>query len=729
MCGVGDVYAMRAAADCRAAAVSLIGSRVCHDGFMTGGAVDPVGTLGGLLATRRRQRFVGRSAELDLFRAALEAGDPTFRVMFVYGPGGVGKSTLLDAFAAVAADAEACVVQVDGREVAGSPRGVLEAIGDVLEVPDGEHAILPPHGRQMVLLVDGYEWMAPIDAWVRSRLLPRLTASTLTVLAGRLPPRAEWRADPAWSDLLRVISLRNLDPDDARTYLDRRGVPAPRRSEVLAVTHGHPLTLSLVVDVLARDPQVDLTALPTDLVSGLLQRLVTGVPSPAQRRTLEVSAVARTTTEGLLRSVVGDAEDPHVLFDWLAESSITEVRADGVRPHDLVRDLLDAELRWRDPDGYRQVFRAIRAYALQLVRRCEGREQQRAIADLKFPFRNLRSVLSPVAWEVWGDHYPERAAAADRQVIVDLVRAAEGDRSAALAERWLDVQPKGFHVVRGSAGTVRGVIAVLDLTRARPEDRDADPGTAAAWRFVERTAPVRAGETVTQCRFIVDAEAYQGPSPTINTVAILSGQHQLTTPHLAWDFVTLAEPDRWNDYFAAADLPRAAGADFHVGGRLYGLFAHDFRRVPVEAMTQRWTERALADDALVLPAAAPEPELLVLAHADFDAAVRQAMRDLHRPELLARNPLARTRLVATQEGADAAKALDELLRAAVASLTEDPRDDRLVRALDRTYLRTSRTQEAAAAALGLPFSTYRRHLRQGLERVVAWLWQRELGIQ
>ena len=53
--------------------------------------------------------------------------------------------------------------------------------------------------------------------------------------------------------------------------------------------------------------------------------------------------------------------------------------------------------------------------------------------------------------------------------------------------------------------------------------------------------------------------------------------------------------------------------------------------------------------------------------------------------------------------------------------------DKAFRALDRTYLRTSRTQESAAAVLGLPFSTYRRHLRQGLEGVVAWLWERELG--
>jgi AAA ATPase domain len=686
----------------------------------------PAGTLGGWLEARRRQQFVGRVAELDLFRTALDADDPGLRVLFLYGPGGVGKSTLLDEYAAVAGDAGARVVRVHGRDVEVTPQGVLEADAG-LEISADGGPVLPPFGERVVLLVDGYEWLGPMDGWFRERLLPGLPSTSVTVIASRLPPRPEWRADAAWSEVLRVVSLRNLEPDDARRYLDRRGVPVARQSEVLALAHGHPLTLSLMVDVLARDPDIPLTTVPPDLVVGLLERLVTGVPSAAHRRALEVSAVARMTSEGLLRDVVGDLGDSHALFRWLAGLSAFEVGPDGVLPHDLIRDLLDADLRWRDPEGYRQVFRATRAHALGLVRRREGREQQRAIADLKFLFRNLRSVLSPVAWDQWGDHYPDRATATDRGVIVELIGSAEGDRSAALANHWLDRQPSGFHVVRGRGGKVRGVVGLLDLSTASDEDRAADPGTAAAWRYVERTAPVRPGEKVAQCRFIVDAETYQGPSPTLNAVPILTLQRQLTTAHLAWDFVALAEPDRWESYFAAADLPRAEGADFVVDGRRYGLFAHDFRRVPVEVMTERWTERALADDALLLPAAVPEPELLVLSHTDFDAAVRQAMRDLHRPDLLALNPLLRTRLVASHDGATGAQALKEILRSAVTSLAGDPRDDKLFRALEGTYLRSSRTQEAAAAALGLPFSTYRRHLRMGLDRVVATMWQRELG--
>jgi hypothetical protein len=274
---------------------------------------------------------------------------------------------------------------------------------------------------------------------------------------------------------------------------------------------------------------------------------------------------------------------------------------------------------------------------------------------------------------------------------------------------------------------VGGFLALLDLTRASAQDLEADPGARAAWSYAKRHAPPRPAETVTQSRFVVDREAYQGPSPTLNATPILTMQRYLGTPNLAWDFLTLAEPERWDAYFAAADLPRAVGADFWVGGRRYGLFAHDFRQVPVDALLELVTERALGQDVMPSPPTV-KPPLLVLSQPEFDDSVRQALRDLRRPDLLSRNPLLRTRLVRDRTGHEepTVATLEALVCAAVATLGEHPRDDKLWRAVERTYVRPAATQERAAAALGLPFSTYRRHLTQGVDRVVAWLWDQEV---
>jgi hypothetical protein len=56
-----------------------------------------------------------------------------------------------------------------------------------------------------------------------------------------------------------------------------------------------------------------------------------------------------------------------------------------------------------------------------------------------------------------------------------------------------------------------------------------------------------------------------------------------------------------------------------------------------------------------------------------------------------------------------------------------PRDEKLYRALHRTYLQPAATQELAAESLGLPFSTYRYHLTIAITRLTEWLWQRELS--
>lgn len=52
-------------------------------------------TLSAVLDDARRRGFVGRSEELRSFAAALAGTDPV-RVLLVHGPGGIGKSSLLD---------------------------------------------------------------------------------------------------------------------------------------------------------------------------------------------------------------------------------------------------------------------------------------------------------------------------------------------------------------------------------------------------------------------------------------------------------------------------------------------------------------------------------------------------------------------------------------------------------------------------------------------------------
>jgi AAA ATPase domain len=365
------------------------------------------GTLGGLLASRRRRRFVGRGSEIELFRVALESAEPLFSMLHIHGPAGIGKTRLLDVFAGLAADAGASVVRLDGRDLLPSPPVVLETLRGVLQVPEGEGAILgPSDGGRVVVLFDTYERLGPLDDWVRTGLLPRLPATALTVVAGRAAPGPAWRADPAWRELLRVVSLRNLSPRESRQYLHACGVDPARHDQLVELAHGHPLGLSLLADVVVRGGEAAADPLAPDLVGTLLRRFVEIVPSGRHRRALEVCALARVTTEALVREVLG-LEDAHEPFTWLRELSFVESGPEGVFPHDLARDALEADLRWRDPDGYRRVFRGIRGHVNGRLQTSGGQNQQRTIADAKFLFRRLPGIVSPVDWDAWGQQYPE----------------------------------------------------------------------------------------------------------------------------------------------------------------------------------------------------------------------------------------------------------------------------------------------------------------------------------
>jgi hypothetical protein len=123
---------------------------------------------------------------------------------------------------------------------------------------------------------------------------------------------------------------------------------------------------------------------------------------------------------------------------------------------------------------------------------------------------------------------------------------------------------------------------------------------------------------------------------------------------------------------------------------------------------------------------------LVLSRPEFEAAVREALRELALPDGLQHNPLLRARLVMGQPGAETEKAaqpdvLRSLLKEVVNEMAAAPRRLKYHRALYHTYFQPAQTQSQAAELLDLPFSTYRRHLTTGIEQVVEVLWQWETG--
>lgn len=123
---------------------------------------------------------------------------------------------------------------------------------------------------------------------------------------------------------------------------------------------------------------------------------------------------------------------------------------------------------------------------------------------------------------------------------------------------------------------------------------------------------------------------------------------------------------------------------------------------------------------------APTTPLLVLSESEFAKAVRNAFRNFNNPDVLASNPLHRSRLLHNDNAPPTPASLQALLRNAAEDFRNHPREQRLYRALDATCFRPAQTQELAAERLDLPFSTYRYHLTTAIERITTRLWQQEV---
>jgi hypothetical protein len=673
-------------------------------------------TVADRLKRARRRRFVGRAAELELFAAALTAPEPPFTVLWIHGPGGVGKTALLGALTEAAADLGIGAVSLDLRAIEPSPPAFVAELG----------------GREpALLLLDTFEAAVALEDWLRERFVPALPARAVVVVAGRNGPAAAWREDPGWGDLLRVVSLRNLEPEDARAFLRGAGVGEGQHEWMLELSHGHPLALSLLVEVLSQRPaeaaagRFELGAAP-DVVGQLVESFLAGVPSPRHRLALDCVAHARLTTADLLATVLGE-RDGEALFSWMRGLSFMEHGSYGLFPHDLVRRVIRADLRWRDPAAYREVHARVREHVVARIGGSDGLERGRALADLIFLHRENPAAAALWDWESLGEVYADDLRCGDAEVVANLVERYEGPESAAIARHWLERQPAGFYVFRGRGPELLGFAAHISLHEADEDDLARDPAARAVWAHAQRHAPPRPQDEVLLARFLIDRDVYQAPSRCFNAVTMRSMQEWLGRPRLSWYYILAADPDAMAPMMDYIHFDRTRAADVEVGGRAYGVFARDWRRLGAVAWLERMAERELAEDATVRGSEREAVTVLALSQPEFAGAVRSALRDLHRPGALATNPLTRTRVVRERGGDQPPpEALRELLLEAVDVLRADPRGEKLVAALERTYLRPAATQEAAAELLGLPFSTYRGHLTRGLERVVDWLWQREL---
>ncbi|MCA9523484.1 MAG: ATP-binding protein [Myxococcales bacterium] len=673
----------------------------------------------------RRRLFVGRERELALFREAVGSQELPVNVISIHGPGGVGKSTLLHELLLHCRSLAVSAELIDARDLSPTPAALIGELARRLGPKDASivgEIELPP-GR-LVLFLDTYENLAPIDRWIFRELLPTLRAQTLVVIAGRERLNERWRHDAAWRALTLEIELMNLSKGESENYLARLGIDVKRRAAVVEATCGHPLALTLAADVLRLRPETDFSWTSAPQTLRELQRIFLDLaPSDAHRRALEVAATVRTLSPALLAHVL-EGESVADLFDWLAGLGFVDRCPYGLFPHELARRVIVASLEWRDDAWLQRIRERALSYYIDRLDDVGTDEQVRLFEESLYIYLHhpVAAILKP--WFETNVHYTDKATDADRRALGEMVARHEGPDARGLFEHWLREQPENLVIVRDGVENVVGLCFPLLIGRSLMLRGSSDAAVDGLCRYLRERAPLREGEVSVFVRFWLDAESYQVPAPSHARTFLHVAQLVATRPRLALGCIAVRNEQLWSPMMTLNLHQRVEELDFDLGDNRYVGFGFDYRTVD----RKLWRRAVLARFA-VGAEQRREPELPFftnLRRSEFDDAVRAALQSANDEASLTSSALTRWRDLGSVAliGSDLERArrLRELLHDALERLSADPNDGRYYQAVRETFLRPVAKQAEAAYNLGLPFSTYRRHLARGIALLCEQLW-------
>ena len=302
--------------------------------------------------------------------------------------------------------------------------------------------------------------------------------------------------------------------------------------------------------------------------------------------------------------------------------------------------MLDADLRRRSPDRYRQVFNIIHRQAIAALRGDDVTSHE-LWAHQKL-YLHRRSPLSAAFWVLRerGSAAVVRGRPADHPEIIDLISAfRRRSGSAGSLPQWLDAQPEGLSVVRSGAGVLG-----FSLQLQYPTDPalvDADPVVRTVVEAIRDQSPLRPGEQISIAPVSSAAGNNTNATPTRCSAACIGSTLLWMSRPFALSFVATVDPEFWGPCFDYLGLTSRMHTSFD--GRDYTIYGIDWRRIPVDLWLEVMAEREFTGEQgpIAIDRQRPAP----LTRTGFDEAVRTALRDLGRPDRLRGNMLTGSWLV------------------------------------------------------------------------------------
>ncbi|WP_423801013.1 LuxR C-terminal-related transcriptional regulator [Neobacillus sp. SAB-20_R2A] len=357
---------------------------------------------GDYIRQMKQQYFIGREQEKELFMNYLQ-NEQLEKILYYWGPGGTGKSTLLDEFSRLSAEEDSYFLYLDSRDFLHSPQDFSKRILSLIngkEASGGfDECIADLHTKaeqqKVVLAIDTYEEMKDMDEWLREDFFGELNDQFLVVMAGRYPLDGEW-LNPVWKRMVRQTQLAFFDLETTKNYAASFSQYSEAYIQrIYSLSKGHPLTLSLMMGLSEQDFSEDSPGDIHKLLKRVAESWLLETRDPFLQELINAAAMVRVfnqeTLEEMLQKTISVDE-----FGHLVSLSFIRSSKRGWFVHDLLRPVLIQEFKLRKPTVYRALSERLIAY-LHNVLTFSSSETEKALAavDLVFTLEDytLRSIF------------------------------------------------------------------------------------------------------------------------------------------------------------------------------------------------------------------------------------------------------------------------------------------------------------------------------------------------
>jgi DNA polymerase III delta prime subunit len=339
-------------------------------------------TVGEAVVTLQQSLVLDRGVGIASFRNWLDdRGGP--ELLNVSGPPGVGKTTLLEAFAREANSLGINIAIADGHGFRATPQGLVLMLGAGRSSTIHE-LIAQLNADQSLVLIDTFEQLQHLTGYLQQELLPHLDTGVKVVIAGRRPLVLAWGRADGWPKIVRLLPLDGFTADESRRYLERRGLACNDLiDQVVSATAGNPLALSLAADIVMQFGLQDFAGNSQWRLAArsLVRRLLSeATDDPPLMTVLEACSVVRVFDEATLAAIAGQ-DDVTREFDRLCRLSIVKPAAHGLMLHDHIRTIIAKDLAWRRPHYHQLLRKRALEHFRGLLRDCTQAEREWLIAE------------------------------------------------------------------------------------------------------------------------------------------------------------------------------------------------------------------------------------------------------------------------------------------------------------------------------------------------------------